>query len=97
MPMKMISCELVENTKPRLFASAAVYERDDKPESSMGLQARMEKEVKKLICTRFRDTLAKRVSSFKDMPLEDIGNIINAMIALGWIEIKYEYEGWLGD
>lgn len=89
----MISCELVENEKPKCFASAAVYGDAGESESCIDLQKRMENELSKLICTRFRDTLAKRVIKFKNMPLEDISNIINAMIALGWIEINYDYRG----
>lgn len=96
MPIKMIACELVENEKPRLFASAAVYEEDDI--SDLGdyyeLYTKMEKKLDELILTRFRDALAKGLPSFKNKSLEDIRNIMNAMIALGWCELKQERQGW---
>lgn len=96
MPIRMISCELVENKKPKCFASAAVYEEGDI--SSLGdyyeLYNKMDKKLDELILIRFRDTLAKGLPSFKNKSLDDIRNIMNAMIALGWCELVHERKGW---
>lgn len=96
MAMKMISCELIENEKPKCFASAAIYADDDISDlgSYVELYDKMNKRLDELILIRFRDTLAKGLPSFKNKSLEDIRNIMNAMIALGWCELKQERKGW---
>lgn len=92
----MLARKLVENKEPRMFASAAVYEYDDIPDLDAydELYWKMHKKLNELLLIIFRDTLAKGLPSFKNKSLEDIRNIMNAMIALGWCELEEERHGW---